>query len=1447
MTLSLSNPGHWGEVQDPRSSRTPLAEKNSESRMHREVSWGERIPQQVSRFLREASEPSMAVGMAFGLTAFNSARALIQPALMRSSISLFSKIPFVTRFTSAALATVPEVGTFWGSSKLIQEIHRPGSVHIDGATAAYEMFHLGTTLGLLKCSGFLFGRLGALARKNQIAWLPQSPMIWNQSGMLAGIMASHGLEISQGQRAASDLSKFVMDALITLGQFNAGGALSHALFPALYRANAMLQQRMAAQERTQWEKLREDSGDFFGSGGILGRSLAPVEGILPGGMRIFAKGEGPYRDQVVFNEGGRGIPGATLNPNFVSHPEVTVKGPFPERTGGPLDPFEETGSTQPFPREMMSRLVQKSREVEGFEGKGAENAVRSIIRELDFKESDPEKVDPSRIDRISEKDFGLALGSALRRGMERYEELRQGNVFEGKRVSEIEDLELRLWVWQMDHLMDVALYVPRAGKSKAIEGLREGMGEFGRARLDDLKAGLIGLLSPQIGRDVIGPRDGALAIGWGEMLATFALLRHRIMPGVLSWRYQLVTVWESPETAKEIREQGTHRRRLGTEKRIHYAHDPKVLAIGKNDQFPITAEQALSSFQLQFLNIKSNLLHGVLNQNYIEKLPRDAILVEGIKGWVGKDRGEYKPTEDEQQTLLPFELIQKALDKYRRDDVQSVHMAGFIPSAKLWFHHSGGMESANPRPRVVFAGKEDFKDSNFSPAATLVKELFVGRGKGTPYLMAEASHKQPSSELGGAMKNIVSLLAGMEAVRFGVEWSGKDLSRLNMKTVFDERFLEPHKKILLDTLRRENIIKKEENIEFEGPVIEDLERCLLMNLPKIREMYEEILLSEQVPLHDSRAFAKYILERYLPRYSDYTATRNPFLGVIIEVVNQLRTARGATIKVSEVVEAIRESKAFSLEGADSIAPFIARNIHKAHRIELRRKPDPIYDLHDLLHPNTPADRVIIIPPHLLKALRGTYPSIDIKLVRETLEGAKINTVLKLEKELAQLDKLLELAQDGNTEPWLTEAIERQQQFIPHYFRASKMGKPQRVIDLPHYELPYQNAARITLGSKPNNIQGYYSYLRADGAGILSRLTQLGMYLRSLPTDTPHVIQTEVTGLSGRENAKKYWEVQNTAREILGAFVRYKTDLKPDLKIEMFLDGNPVVPDLSPRVEIDQEAYYQALMPLVDRLNRNLPKNPETGKSSITPHHVRRARVSQSELLEKFVQSQEGWPSLVKYYGGPMQRALKSGLTRPEKQTLIGVYSPEGELIDTFMVYRSREGRPMALSHSITKAFQEKMSEIFEDISSVDFFDGFVLEEFLTTYETMLARENRGVPDYRIIDLKSLPLEMAMAGRVPGVNPMGLRAFLKAPSEARDKMLRALDPLYEQPFEDITDQAARVITQYLDPFERQFGELLDSHPMYRWFKKHPQLGYERLIVRAWTQDRIAATRRNGLPK
>jgi hypothetical protein len=218
--------------------------------------WFQGLEHQASRFLQGATQPSMVLGMAAGATAFNATRALVLPRLMRSSFPLFSQIPFATRTLASTIAMVPEVGAFWGSSKLIHHFLQPKKGMGNLESNLHEIAGLTMTLGFLKSFGFAFGRMGAWAKQSGPASPWAHPSFWQQSGMLGGIMAAHGAEISLGWRPQANLSSFVADSFITLTQFNAGGALSNGIFPRIYRLNQQLQGEMVRQEQQQLETLQ---------------------------------------------------------------------------------------------------------------------------------------------------------------------------------------------------------------------------------------------------------------------------------------------------------------------------------------------------------------------------------------------------------------------------------------------------------------------------------------------------------------------------------------------------------------------------------------------------------------------------------------------------------------------------------------------------------------------------------------------------------------------------------------------------------------------------------------------------------------------------------------------------------------------------------------------------------------------------------------------------------------------------------------------------------------------------------------------------------------------------------------------------------------------------------------------------------------------------------------
>ncbi|MDX1386440.1 MAG: hypothetical protein R3257_02545, partial [bacterium] len=279
--------------------RSPILRANAQDKFSLLTGHGGPLAQnleyQAGRFLQEATHPSMVLGMAAGATAFNASRSLILPRLMRSPLPLFSQVPFATRTLASSVALVPEVAAFWGTSKWVHQVMHPEMGLGDLRSNAHEIAGLTMTLGFLKSFGFAFGRMGAWAKQSGSTPILTHPGFWQQSGMLGGIMAAHGTEISLGWRAPTDFSSFFTDALITLTHFNAGGALSHGLFPGVYRLNGQIQRNMAHQERQQLERVRqiplkEKLGEFVQATAGMRLQEATATGLQ---INFSKSGDGP--------------------------------------------------------------------------------------------------------------------------------------------------------------------------------------------------------------------------------------------------------------------------------------------------------------------------------------------------------------------------------------------------------------------------------------------------------------------------------------------------------------------------------------------------------------------------------------------------------------------------------------------------------------------------------------------------------------------------------------------------------------------------------------------------------------------------------------------------------------------------------------------------------------------------------------------------------------------------------------------------------------------------------------------------------------------------------------------------------------------------------------------------------------------------------------------------
>jgi hypothetical protein len=558
--------------------------------------------------------------------------------------------------------------------------------------------------------------------------------------------------------------------------------------------------------------------------------------------------------------------------------------------------------------------------------------------------------------------------------------------------------------------------------------------------------------------------------------------------------------------------------------------------------------------------------------------------------------------------------------------------------------------------------------------------------------------------------------------------------------------------------------------------------------------------------------------------------RNTLIGAVVGVLLAVNETRGANIDIRAFLERIPWTK----EGVDSLGPVVEKNNYPGHKIEHRRHPDAIYQLFRMIHPSDDLNQPPEIRDPLLSALQKGHPLLNESELRHALEGQDQLVVDLLTREIRRLETRRAEA-EAHPEPGYRDAVLRQEQLLPRLLRAMSFGKPTHILDFPFYIQPYQNAVRILLSHQPGREgPNNYSYIQMDGPGAMDRLTQLGLLFRSLGDSARLVMDAEASGLEAREDSPKLWELRHTAREIVNAFLSDH----PGRRIQLRVNGEEIEPGaLASRGSFQSEKYAAELAPLLAVLN-------SSGGPEITADTVRTARVRTYELMTRFITREEGWPMLLGYFGGPMQRMIKGGLPRPEKPTPIGIYSG-GKLVEGFMVYRGRDDQPMVVNHGLLSDFKRAFPAEYGKITSVEYFNGLPLTSFLETYSRYAAQQGMGNLTYRLIPLRSLPLENALVGKVEGVNPAVLRVFLgklegMGPdvlgfiesnfSAHRKQMLAEVDPLYEVEWSEARGAVREIIPRYLAPFEKALGEPLRQNRLVRTFAEHGENAFRLLIRR-----------------
>jgi hypothetical protein len=373
------------------------------------------------------------------------------------------------------------------------------------------------------------------------------------------------------------------------------------------------------------------------------------------------------------------------------------------------------------------------------------------------------------------------------------------------------------------------------------------------------------------------------------------------------------------------------------------------------------------------------------------------------------------------------------------------------------------------------------------------------------------------------------------------------------------------------------------------------------------------------------------------------------------------------------------------------------------------------------------------------------------------------------------------------------------------------GTPLRVTRSPILRHPYGNMFIIKMMDPDGRRDSYRAFLRLDGQGVMNRITQMGMFLRSFPEGVRLKVEVEATGLDPRKKAVERAELEYTLAQILTAFRQQRASDS----IELTINRRQIEPSSDYREPVSAE-YFQALNPLVERLARSREG------AGITANMIRNTASQHAQVLDEFLHHSQGWPMTLGYFGGPLNSAIKSAFTRPERGTFIGVYD-NGRLVDAFSVFRNAGNQPTVLSHHLLSrlAAEFKDDASYQDLMSADYFEGLELSRFLSDFERYSTRIGRGPLEYRLIPLRSLPIEEALAGKMPGINPALLRLFLEQEQNSRDRveMLNELAPFYERPMAEVADQVRSIMTRYLNPFHERNQGWLDSVPIFQFFEKH----------------------------
>jgi len=433
-------------------------------------------------------------------------------------------------------------------------------------------------------------------------------------------------------------------------------------------------------------------------------------------------------------------------------------------------------------------------------------------------------------------------------------------------------------------------------------------------------------------------------------------------------------------------------------------------------------------------------------------------------------------------------------------------------------------------------------------------------------------------------------------------------------------------------------------------------------------------------------------------------------------------------------------------------------------------------------------------------------------LRPLLEGSSQDGLRILNREIRRLSALARVESESRNleDTQGTEELLRQAELIKSLEQAMLRGDPSRIIRSPVLIGPYENAFVIQRRDPSSSVLTHQAYLRLRLEAVQSRMTSLGMFLRSFPPQDDLEVEIRIPDASvSRSNFKELFELQQSSQEITRAFRRHRSG-----EIRLSLDRRPT--DEEPSTpEPPSPAFYESLQPLGRWVQGSFdPPSIEAVRALF-----RRSRHQTSEAVDTVLRSGSGWPMLMGPAPGPIQSGIRALATRPEKATLLGVYSGD-ELVDTFGVYRHSATEARVLSHHLMRRFSEAWPQRpeYRSLTALDYFRGMTVENFLRDYAEYSELQNYGATRVRTLAIQYAPVEQGMVGNIPELNAGLLKLFLMEGSPASRELLRRSEPLYELQPEESRSRFVGLARPYLDRYMEVNGPGVRENPLFGLFRR-----------------------------